>query len=349
MRGMRSLACIMGRGRAVNDCVALLRALARAPTRALARARAHAHAPGGTCCWLQWWAAELGEQLPAPVARLGPTRVDFKYPKVRPFDCVCVCVRVFVCVCVCMCVPVWNALAMRADIFTAKCTHTRSHKPQAERAPSSVWGYAASQVSALAAAANAHDNGGGGGGGPSRQRLAGAADVSSLVDFLLHTELACDYDGYVSSVFFYKVCVCVAMRVAMRDGGRVLSLQFMPRHSTPQFHQQDAGKPLTAGPVWDKNLAFGNEAEVRLGVELMRAYVWGRVGACGVWASLCGCKRGRRGELGIATSPVCHAPHPTSPHLTPPHPTPPHPTPPHPTPPHPKYYRLQLTPLSVLR
>ncbi|KAG2430832.1 hypothetical protein HXX76_009806 [Chlamydomonas incerta] len=136
----------------------------------------------------QWWASELGEQLPAPVLRLGPTRADFKYPK-------------------------------------------------AERAPPSVWGYASSQLSALAAAATGHDDvsgggggspGSGGGGPPSRQRLAVAADVASLVDFLLHTELACDYDGYVSSVFLHK----------------------------------DAGKQLAAGPVWDKNLAFGNEVEV---------------------------------------------------------------------------------------
>ncbi len=31
----------------------------------------------------QWWAGQLGETQPAAAARLGPTRVDFKYPKVR--------------------------------------------------------------------------------------------------------------------------------------------------------------------------------------------------------------------------------------------------------------------------
>ncbi|KAG2445080.1 hypothetical protein HYH02_008947 [Chlamydomonas schloesseri] len=107
---------------------------------------------------------------------------------------------------------------------------------QAERAPSSLWGYASSQLAALASAATATAAGGSGigssssssGAGPARQRVAAAADVGSLVDFLLHTELACDYDGYVSSVFLHK----------------------------------DAGKQLVAGPVWDKNLAFGNEVEV---------------------------------------------------------------------------------------
>lgn len=35
----------------------------------------------------QWWAGQLGETQPAAAARLGPTRVDFKYPKVRSQAC----------------------------------------------------------------------------------------------------------------------------------------------------------------------------------------------------------------------------------------------------------------------
>ncbi|KAG2495553.1 hypothetical protein HYH03_006496 [Edaphochlamys debaryana] len=96
--------------------------------------------------------------------------------------------------------------------------------PGASKAPSAAWGYASSLLEAVADDVAAA----GGGDGEARRRLGERLDLGSLVDFLLHTELTCDYDGYVSSVFFFK----------------------------------DRGGPLVAGPVWDKNLAFGNEVEV---------------------------------------------------------------------------------------
>ncbi|GLI63305.1 hypothetical protein VaNZ11_006212, partial [Volvox africanus] len=92
----------------------------------------------------------------------------------------------------------------------------------ASKAPSPAWYYVSSLMSNLSSAlysASSYSSAG---------ELSYIVDVPSLVDFMLHTELSCDYDGFVSSVFFYK----------------------------------DRGGPLVAGPVWDKNLAYGNEIEV---------------------------------------------------------------------------------------
>ena len=57
---------------------------------------------------------------------------------------------------------------------------------------------------------------------------AEAVDLGSLVDYFLHTELTKNLDGYISSLF---------LRVDRGEGG--------------------AGQ-LSAGPVWDYDLAFGN-------------------------------------------------------------------------------------------
>ncbi|GLC61074.1 hypothetical protein PLESTB_001713500 [Pleodorina starrii] len=121
----------------------------------------------------EWWAANLGEELPASVSKMGPTRVEFKYPS-------------------------------------------------PSRAPSPSWYFVSSLMSNLSSALQSAQSYG------SAEDLSYLIDVPSLADFMLHTELSCDYDGFVSSVFLHK----------------------------------DRGGPLVAGPVWDKNLAYGNEVEV---------------------------------------------------------------------------------------
>lgn len=62
-----------------------------------------------------------------------------------------------------------------------------------------------------------------------RSLLLQKLDLRSWALFFLHTELSNDYDAYSSSVY---------------------------------LHVATAGGKLRAGPVWDKNLAFGNEHEV---------------------------------------------------------------------------------------
>lgn len=55
-------------------------------------------------------------------------------------------------------------------------------------------------------------------------------DVSSFVDYFIHTELSLNADGYKRSAYFYK----------------------------EKLHADGTGGKLVAGPVWDYNLAYGN-------------------------------------------------------------------------------------------
>jgi hypothetical protein len=55
-------------------------------------------------------------------------------------------------------------------------------------------------------------------------------DVSSFVDYFIHTELSLNADGYKRSAYFYK----------------------------ERLNEDGTGGKLFAGPVWDYNLAYGN-------------------------------------------------------------------------------------------
>ncbi|KXZ41513.1 hypothetical protein GPECTOR_421g281 [Gonium pectorale] len=168
---------------------ALTESIERAPNRVDVQALRDKDPRGGWILELnnaaasEWWAGQLGEQLPSAIVKLGPSRVDWKYP-------------------------------------------------EPSRAPPAAWRLASSALTELSTALSdwgAYSSGDGASPGSApRARLSSLLDLPSAADWLLHTELACDYDGFVSSVYLHR----------------------------------DRTGPLVAGPVWDKNLAYGNEAEV---------------------------------------------------------------------------------------
>ena len=57
-------------------------------------------------------------------------------------------------------------------------------------------------------------------------------DVPSFVDYFIHTELSLNADGYKRSAYFYK----------------------------EKMHEDGTGGKIHAGPVWDYNLAYGNNS-----------------------------------------------------------------------------------------
>lgn len=90
---------------------------------------------------------------------------------------------------------------------------------QASKVPSGSWSYASSLFANVDAAirqlphassspsnnSNKDRNGNGNAAADLLLQGGGLVDVASWVDFLLGSELSCDYDAYVSSVFLHKV------------------------------------------------------------------------------------------------------------------------------------------------
>ncbi len=179
-----------------------------------------------------------------------------------------------------------NAYGMSAcpgsDVPTAR---------QASKVPSGSWSYASSLFANVDAAVRQlprassstnHDNGNA---ADLLLQGGGLIDVASWVDFLLGTELSCDYDAYVSSVFLHKVGLQYILPLACCTCSRSRDHRATPYRSGLRVRASVAGLPVSSARCPGMRCTWYKHTLRSIAVGAVAAC---RIGAGPWWPDLCG-------------------------------------------------------------